>query len=340
MPEENPVRLTTWKVAQNSRDVKINQEKIERLAAQWAGQNPEIPAWPRKMHLETDDSRKMLDYLIILDSLNFCFWPRAKSGEKWKITYGDKAYDGYFALSLALKKFFEENSQKANLGYFANMPFSEFSAMFGAGRNLQFLKKRWEITRKVSGFLAENYQTSELFICSAGNKPSALVPKIANELYSFNDIAYGEETKEYHWKHPGISAVSRKETIFFWKRAQILAIDIWASVCDDKIGYFEDLDYVTAFADYKLPQILRHWNILEYSPELENKIRNQIIIPAGSREEIEVRSATIWAVEFLCAAMVQRGKKMHAFEIDWLLWNKSQSEKMVLPHHRTETIFY
>jgi len=56
---------------------------------------------------------------------------------------------------------------------------------------------------------------------------------------------------------------------------------------------------VTAFADYKLPQVLQHVGILQYSPSLEHKVDNGIFLEAGSPEELEIRENTIWAVELI-----------------------------------------
>jgi len=57
-------------------------------------------------------------------------------------------------------------------------------------------------------------------------------------------------------------------------------------------------------------------------------------------EEVEIRSAVIWAVENLAKELKKQGLDVYPFEIDWFLWNKSKKEKMKLPHHLTKTIYY
>ena len=59
------------------------------------------------------------------------------------------------------------------------------------------------------------------------------------------------------------------------------------------------MDKITAFADYKIPFILRRLWVLEYSQSLAYKIDNQIEIEKWSDEEIEIRSNTIWAIELM-----------------------------------------
>ena len=317
---ENLVRRTTLKVIKGARDVKINQEMIEKIAQRWLKNKIIIPEWPGKFHLETKDQKMMLDYLIILDAINFCFWNKK---DRWHIFYKDRKYNGYFALSLALKKFFERNPEKGNLKYFGEIPYQEFTAILERGKNLLFLKKRWQIARAVSRALIKKYENSENFINSAEKKLSNLVPKIFKQLPYFKDMAF-----------------YKGEKIYFLKRAQILCSDIFGAFGGRGMGYFKDLDYLTCFPDYKVPQILHHFGILEYSSTLEKKIRNKIIIPKGSNQEIEIRSGTVWGIECLKSALEKLGKRFYSFEIDWILWDKGQRLKIKTPYHLTKTIFY
>ncbi len=319
---ENPVKTTTFKVVERATEVKINREKIKDLAREWSVKKIIIPSWPKEMHLETKDEKMMLDYLIVLDTLNFCFW---STGEKrWTIEYRGKRYGGYFALSLALKKFFEENPERLNWNLLSHISFPCFLKILQGGKNLMFLRKRWQMLRAVASVLTRKYDgDAARFFSSADGAAPKLVEKIYKELPFFDDIAaYG----------------SRK--VYFLKRAQILVVDTYAALSGRGLSRLDNLDYFTAFADYKLPQILRHWGILEYSPKLANKIDDGILIAAGSKEEVEIRSATIWVVEYLKDELEKMGKKLYSFEIDWILWNKSQEEKIDNPYHLTKTIYY
>ncbi len=53
------------------------------------------------------------------------------------------------------------------------------------------------------------------------------------------------------------------------------------------------------FADYRVPQILRHLGIFEYKASLCDKIDNEEELPYSSEEEVEIRAATVIAVEML-----------------------------------------
>ena len=53
------------------------------------------------------------------------------------------------------------------------------------------------------------------------------------------------------------------------------------------------------FADYRVPQILRHLKIFEYSDHLAKIVDNNIELAYSSTEEIEIRAATVLAVELI-----------------------------------------
>ena len=335
----NLVRKTTLEVMARAKSVRVDREKIAEMAKKWVKQNVKVPPRVKEDILDTKNEQRIIDYLIILDTINFCFWPsfaRASEGriqkEKWHIYDKGKKYDGYYALSLRLKNFFEENPEKANLNYFLQISYENFVNIIDGKGGLQFTKERWQGTRAVSSAVLNKYGGALKFVKSTNGRFSNLIPKVA-KLPTFNDV------REYHGKR-----------VYLWKRAQILGADICFAFKGKGIGHFKDKEYLTAMADYKLPQILRHWDILSYSRELDNKIKNHILIPTGSQEEVEIRAATIWAVEYLKKEMAKLGKEFYSYEIDWILWDMVQNIKMKLSlpafsrmkntYHLTKTIYY
>jgi hypothetical protein len=101
------------------------------------------------------------------------------------------------------------------------------------------------------------------------------------------------------------------------------------------------MEELTAFADYKLPQVLRHVGALIYSQGLAGKVDLMMPLEPGSEEEIEIRANTVWAVELICQEIKRLGNEVRASEIDWLLWNLGQDDEFrAKPYHRTVTTFY
>src|SRR5262249_30157193 len=107
------------------------------------------------------------------------------------------------------------------------------------------------------------------------------------------------------------------------------------------LGAFADLEILTAFADYKVPQVLRRLGVLAYDDALAAKVDTRTLIPTGSPEEVEIRAATAWGCELVRRALAARGKPLRAFEVDWALWLAGQTLPAdTRPYHRTYTVFY
>ena len=73
------------------------------------------------------------------------------------------------------------------------------------------------------------------------------------------------------------------------KRAQIFVADVWACFEGEGYGEFRDIDKITMFADYRIPQILNNLGCLRFSPPLEATIRDKKDIPSGSNWEMQLR---------------------------------------------------
>ncbi|KUF87500.1 Voltage-dependent anion-selective channel protein 2 [Phytophthora nicotianae] len=94
-------------------------------------------------------------------------------------------------------------------------------------------------------------------------------------------------------------------------------------------------------ADYRVPQVLRPESVLVYSSELAQLVDNKAEIPAGSEMELEIRAATIQAVELIHEQMIIKGHHLEVIELDWLLWQIGEDNKEhLLPYHRTWSIYY
>ncbi len=317
---ENPVRRNAEFVLAHARDVAIDRYAVAELAAKWVSQGVSPPEWPRSLHFWDRDEARVLAYLFILDSLNFCFWPRR--GKRWRVRYGGKSWSGYFALSLSLKRFFEAHPEQASTTGFAEMPFREFRGIFRGSGELQLMEKRWEIARSVSRAL-ERHGGTRSFVRRARGSAPKLVSQIVRHLPFFKD--------EVRYKG---------NTVRFWKRAQILAGDIYGAFRGEGPGRLSNMGYLTAFPDYALPRILWNCGALAYAPRLFAKISDRSPIASGSEEEVEIRGATVMAVELLREALQRKGKRMRSFEIDWILWNATRGISRGMPHHRTRGIFY
>lgn len=313
------VLKTTAYVVQHARDVRIELNAIERAADTLVEQRIAPPAWNYDFHFH-DGTPRTVNYLFLLDALNFCFWGKPK----WGIVYRRQKLDGYWALAAALKRAVQKNSSLLDADFMARITPQDLTRILRGNTTIPLFIERWRNVREL-GIVLKNLwagQAARLVEC-AEHDAGRLAQMIAENFSSFNDIT-----------------VYNGHEVCFFKRAQILVADVWGAFGGKDWGEFENIDALTAFADYKLPQIMRAWNILKYSPTLARKIDAQIELPANSPAEIEIRAATLWAVEFLRAALAKRGRQLWSIQVDWILWEASQSRDGMKPYHRVRTIYY
>ena len=314
---------TAKHVAGNSLRVRINEQALVHFSQKVLAEKHKVPCWDPRFHYR-GSSDNTASYLLILDSLNFCFWPTAGK-VKWQIDYETRKLSGYYGLAAALKQAMESGTPITKAEYLAELTLSELKQILGGQGELPLMEHRLQILNELGRALLEEYEEQPFkLVETAGGSAISLVRLLVEKLASFRDVA------EY-----------QGHKVFFYKRAQIFAADLYGAFEGKDYGGFTDIDKLTAFADYKLPQVLRHLGIFDYTEDLAQKVDQQIYLEAGSPEEVEIRANTIWAVELIRRELERMGKGLRAFEVDWLLWNLGQhNEFRVKPYHRTLTIFY
>ncbi len=314
---------TARSVVDKSLHVRIDKQAITYFSQNLVNHEVKVPSWNSHYHFY-DGGKNTVIYHLVLDTINFCFWPPPRK-ERWEIKYESKKLSGYYALAASLKRLVKSGVPFTNASYLADLSLVELKKILNGRGELQLIKDRLLALNELGNILLKEYKGHAYkLVESAGHSALKLVRLLADKLSSFNDIA------EY-----------QGQMVFFYKRAQIFAADLHGAFNGKSLGYFTDIDNLTAFADYKLPQVLRQLGILLYSAPLAQKVDREILLEAGSPEEIEIRANSIWAVELIRQELNQLGKRARPFEIDWILWNMGQGAEFKLkPYHRTLTIFY
>jgi hypothetical protein len=325
-------------VIDHARHVRIDHDAVEEAARQLAREAAPLPEWDVELHPIGRDEDETATLMLVLDALNFCFWPLPGSGgPRWSVTYRGTTHNGYAALAAALRRATEQDVPLADPDYLAGLELEQVRELLAGDpetQDIPLLEARLANLREAGVALRDRWNGSfRAAIAAAGGSAQALLRDVVAALPSFDDTAH-----------------YRGETVRFYKRAQILVADLSAALKAGSdsgalggqgLGAFDDLDTLTAFADYKVPQMLRRFGMLAYDRELERAIRAYELIPPGDEREVEIRAATIWAVEYLRRALERYGRPLRAFEIDWLLWHASQNlPPGAEPYHRTLTIYY
>ena len=317
------VLKTARDVSEKSRQVRVDEDALFRFCRRLVQQGIRVPPWSADYHF-CGTGEETVSYLLVLDSINFCFWPQP--GEvKWEVDYQDKKLSGYYALAASLKQAVESGSPITKAEYLAGISLDLLKQIFRGRGKLQLAERRVEILNELGHVLLDEYGgKAHKLVETAQESAIELARLLADKLPSFRDVA------DYHG-----------DEIFFYKREQIFAADLYGAFGGKEWGRFIDIDQLTAFADYKLPQVLRHLGILCYAAPLAEKVEQEICLEAGGPEEVEIRASTVWAVELIRQELDRVGTGLKAFEIDWMLWNLGQKAAFrAKPYHRTSTIFY
>ena len=320
------VLTATARVVRAARFVHLDRPALDALAARWAA-----IAWPEQAGLDalhfTDGTERTANWILVLDALNFCFWG-APGGPRWRVEWRGQLLDGYNALAAALTRAVESGRPLWDAEYLADLSASELADILRPAEGcppIPLFEARLAHAREVGRVLQAKHAGQFVRArAAAGGSAVALALLLARDFPSFADIA--------NW---------HGEAVPLLKRAQICVADLHAAFGGQGWGAFDDLDQLTAFADYKLPQLLRARGVLVYAPELAAAVESYTEIPAGSDEEIEIRAATIWAVELLRQALAAGGVSRTASAIDYRLWVESQTATPDMrPYHRTRTVYY
>ncbi|MEJ7837202.1 MAG: queuosine salvage family protein [Thermomicrobiales bacterium] len=318
---------STRHLLSQARHARIVPEAIVGFVASFGGVRPEPPPWDSELHLvdtAPGGDERLAGWVFALDALNFCFWSTAE--ERWQVTWRGKTRNGYGALASSLCRAVEEEFPLWDPAWLRRLTPEQTAWILRADEGypaIPLLESRHRHLQELgTGFGAD---TAADVLTKAGGSAIAVITEVLQRFPSFRDVAIGPDGQPVH----------------FCKRAQILIADLSGALEGSGLARFDDLAELTAFADYKVPQVLRQLGILAYSDEATSLIRSKTLIAAGSGIELEIRSATIWGCELIRQALVAAGIELTSSGIDWLLWNAGQSlPSTVEPYHRTLTPFY
>ncbi len=326
------VLSSTRPVVDQARHVRIDDQSMVALADQLGRERDSSPlGFSDDLHLRDGTSRTAA-FILVLDTLNFCFWSQSPDPrQRWRVTWRDEDHDGYWALVAALRRALDEGWDILSPQTLARFTAGDVAHILRpsdpGAPEIPLLELRHrhlvELGTELLARFPGPYPAATLIEAAEGSAVR-LVGLVTEAFSSFDDVT-----------------VYAGREVRFYKRAQILAADLHGAFGGAGLGAFGDLAELTAFADYKVPQVLRGFGILEYAPELARWVDERRLLPMGSPEEIEIRAATVWACEGLRAALAQCGTSLRAFEVDWRLWQAGQSlPGDAKPYHRTLTPYY
>uniref|UniRef100_A0A3Q0R424 Queuosine 5'-phosphate N-glycosylase/hydrolase n=1 Tax=Amphilophus citrinellus TaxID=61819 RepID=A0A3Q0R424_AMPCI len=328
-------------IAERSRDVFVEDEGVEKMAevlyslrhsddltaSGWKKANPLAPA-------PTSDQGSALNWVFVVDTMNFSFWPE-KETQQCEVTYKGTTYTGYMTLCAAITRAMEEGVPITDPKYFSQMSVEELGHILRSDNEtpMPMLRERHQVLTEGGRALLEHGGSFRTFISQAGNDARKMVELIVEKIPSYRDEATYEGKR-----------------ISFYKRAQILVADFWGIMEARGQGDIINMDWLTMFADYRVPQALVYLGALRYSDTLMQVLKNGELLSSGDRREVEIRGCSILCVELikdrLCKLVQERDGQpcsVNSVIIDFYLWpyaKQHHKEMAHIPIHHTRCIYY
>ena len=317
------VLVSVERVVAQSRSVILHPDRIGPAVLKWGHMVSPFPSWVHPCHF-FDDTQDSVRWIFTLDVLNHCFWPEPGE-EVWTVIYNGEPYSGYWGLAASLKRAHERGLPITHPHFLSGIGGRELAEIFsGRGRIPMFDQRLKNLREAGSIILSELGGDIISLVDAASGSCTGLAGRIVSHFPSFRD-----------------EALYRGETVYFWKRAQIFASDLFTAFGGKKWGAFSDTERLTAFADYKLPQVLRELGIISYQPGLAARVDAMEHLRPGCEEEVEIRAMTVWAVEELRKGFRESGRELTSPMVDNWLWHLGQMDTFRnRPFHRCRTIFY
>jgi len=277
--------------------------------------------------------QQLLDWTFVVDALNFNFW--TPDGQpKFTVMKGSKRSCGYLAMVAAVNRAIAEGKPFYDPNFYGELSRKDIEHIFRSDTSSQMplFEERVRVLGEVAAILREKFQGSfENVLKLCDNDAVRLVEVIAAEFPCFKD-----------------EAVYKGKRVSLYKRAQIVAADVNVLLNIQGKPGLKNLSSLTMFADYRVPQVLLHFGVLEYSQELMEKLRKEHLFENGSAEEVEIRGCSIEAVERVvaeCRKLLPSAADvlLNSACVDFFLWDyrvTNAKRLLPVPYHRTRCIYY
>lgn len=335
-------------ISENSKDVFIEDAGIKKVSNMIYEKSKSgefsVKMWRKhELNPQTMDE-EAVNWVFVSAVLNFSFWSE-KESNRYNVLYKDKTHTGYWALCAAMNRALDEGHKITSASFYSMVTMDQMKQMFRSDSETEMplLEERQRALVEAGTVLMKKYQGSFAnVIREADNSAQNLLRLVLQEFPSFRDVA------EYGGKKVGL-----------YKRAQILVGDIWGCCEGQGLGEFTDINTITMFADYRIPQALVYFGALRYSESLMEKLKQGHLFKSGERLEVEIRGVSLWACELIRDAIAakmsaevsdddkekakENASEVNAILVDHYLWDlrREMAEEMShIPFHRCRGIYY
>ena len=260
---------------------------------------------------------------MLINTLNFVFTDFLTS-----VKYKFETLSDTDAMVYQIDKALLEGIPLTQGRFMRDMNLEEFKRLFTGNIEMPMADEKVKILNNVGDILVTKYGGDWINFIDDGpkklyNNGEGLIERLVRDFKRFDD-----------------HSIFENEKVYFLKLAQLAFWGIHREL-SKKYFYIEDMENMTAFADYIIPVALESFGIVKYSSELKEKIDLGILIDRDSIEEIEIRSTSIYVTAKLTELINNYKKEEEKIiipQLDFKLWTDFHADER--PHHLTKTIMY
>ncbi len=316
------VRAGAEWVADRARRVRIDEDALDRLAAQLPAETPPLLPEERAQGEPADIAAKV----IVWNMVNFGsgWFPRLRKRD---------GLSGARSLAQAFDDHVQRN-RTPSAAWLAEVDAAMCAELFEqphpgpVDEMLRLFAQSWN---QLGMLLVDRYDGAAVHLVEAARGSAALLVELLDEMPLVHDVA----------RYDGVP-------VPFYKRAQITVSHLARTLGDPakppapgELGHFADLHRLTAFADNLVPHTLRMRDVLVYDDETAARIASDDLFTPGEPTEVEIRACGLWAVELLVDRLGQLDRPVDAATVDHHLWQLGQSPEIkAVRRHRCRCPWY
>jgi Potential Queuosine, Q, salvage protein family len=324
----SPVLESLRPVIERAQDVHTNVDKIVEVAGWMAYEELPIPDYALPFGIGEGAIHETMDFILTTSCIDTAF-SDFSNHVKFQSDYIGRTWSDSDALFACMKRAVDQGIPILDGAFLARVTRAEMETLFAGNIELPMLDEKTEILHQVGSVLAQKYNgrfSNFVASCSAKlyDSGNGIVDRLTDEFPRFRDVS----------PYQG-------HTVKFYKLPQLAIWFLYTSLRRSGNFPIEDLEKMSAFADYIVPVALRLLGLTSYSAELESAINSYQMVPRDSSWEVEIRAHCIYASALLAEEINQirpPDKKVLIPQIDARLWTHYHTTWW--PHHLTKTIMY
>lgn len=324
---DSPVLTSVLPVIEASKHVRTDVGRLVDVASWLAYEELPMPQFLLPFR-PAGDRGDVIDFVMVCASIDFAFTDFS-SRTKFEVEQDGRVWSDSDALFACVGRALARGDDLTDGARLRSITADDLGAIFAGNIAMPMAEERAAILREIGETLVERYEGRFRHVVESASprlydRGDGLIDRLVGDFPRFRDVS----------PYDG-------QTVAFYKLAQLAVWMLYTSL-DDWGGLpVEDIETMTAFADYIVPAALHVMGVLGYSDELAGRIRDGRLIEPDSVEEVEIRAHTIYATSLLAEEVNLRRRpdaQVIDPQIDARLWTHFHTTTW--PHHLIRTTMY